>query len=132
MHIHMHTPHCMHIACTDRHCMFACMSYPHICTLHRDTLPHTPTYAHYTETPTHTNYPSFPAHTHICPNTLVIYIKAYHVPIDRPGARIDFGVVQDSSKVDLFEPKSGLFEPHPLNPPTKKKKTFLTHFVTES
>ena len=37
----------------------------------------------------------------------------------RPIARIEFGEVRDPPKVDLLDPKSGLFEPHPLNPPTK-------------
>ena len=36
----------------------------------------------------------------------------------------------DPQKVDLLDPKSGLFEPHPLNPPTKNP--FLAHFVAES
>ena len=31
----------------------------------------------------------------------------------RPVARIDFGGVWDPQKVDLLDPKSGLFEPHP-------------------
>ena len=39
--------------------------------------------------------------------------------------------VRDPPKVDLLDPKSGLFETHPLNPPTKKK-TFLVHFVAKS
>ena len=39
----------------------------------------------------------------------------------RPVARIDGGV-QDHKKVDLLDPKSELFEPHPLNSPAKKKK----------
>ena len=33
-------------------------------------------------------------------------------------------------KSGLLDPKSGLFEPHPLNPPTKT--SFLANFVTES
>ena len=33
-------------------------------------------------------------------------------------------------KVDLLDPKSGLFEPHLLNPPTKTP--FLAHFVAKS
>ena len=33
-------------------------------------------------------------------------------------------------EVDLLDPKSGLFEPHPLNPPTKTP--FLVHFVAKS
>ena len=48
----------------------------------------------------------------------------------RPVARIDFfwgGA--DPKKVDLLDPKSGLFEPHPLNPPTKNP--FLAHFVAK-
>ena len=49
---------------------------------------------------------------------------------DRPVARIDFGVVRDPPKVDLFDPKGGLFEPHPLNPPSKTP--FLVHFVAKS
>ena len=48
--------------------------------------------------------------------------------------------MRDPKYVNLLDPKSGLFEPHPLNPLTKnktkqnktKQKTFLTHFVTES
>ena len=48
-----------------------------------------------------------------------------HTP--RPIARIKSGEVRNSPKVDLLDPKSGLFEPHPLNPPTKAP--FLAHFV---
>ena len=48
----------------------------------------------------------------------------------RPVARIDFLGVRDPKKVDLLDPKSGLFEPHPLNPPTKTP--FLAHFVAKS
>ena len=31
----------------------------------------------------------------------------------RPVARIEFGEVRNSPKVDLLDPKSELFEPHP-------------------
>ena len=48
----------------------------------------------------------------------------------RPVARIDFGEVRDSQKVDLLDPKGRHFGPHPLNPPTKTP--FLIHFVAES
>ena len=41
-----------------------------------------------------------------------------------------FWGVQDSKKVDLLVPRSGLFEPHPLNPPTKTP--FLAHFAAKS
>ena len=37
---------------------------------------------------------------------------------NRPISRIEWGV-QNPPKVDLLDPKSGLFEPHPFNPPTK-------------
>ena len=46
-----------------------------------------------------------------------------------PVSRIDFGEVRDSTKVDLFDSKSGFFESHPLNPPTNT--LFLAHFVTK-
>ena len=49
---------------------------------------------------------------------------------DRPVARINFGEMRDHQNVDLLNPKSGLFEPYPLNPPTKTP--FLAHFVTKS
>ena len=39
------------------------------------------------------------------------------------------GGVQDPSKVDLLDPKSGFFE-HPLKPPTKTP--FVAHFVAKS
>ena len=49
----------------------------------------------------------------------------------RPVARIDFGEgVREPQKVDLLDQKSGLFEPHPLNRPTKN--AFLAYFVTKS
>ena len=32
--------------------------------------------------------------------------------------------------MDLLNPKSGLYEPHPLNPPTKTQ--FLAHFMTKN
>ena len=50
----------------------------------------------------------------------------------RPVARIEFGEVRDSKKVDLLDPESGLFGPHPppLNPPTKTP--FLVRFVAEN
>ena len=38
--------------------------------------------------------------------------------------------VWDPQNVDLLNPKSGLFEPHPLNPLTKTP--VLAHFVTKS
>ena len=37
----------------------------------------------------------------------------------RPIARIDFRAVRDPQKVDLLDPRSELFEPHPLNSATK-------------
>ena len=36
----------------------------------------------------------------------------------RPIARIHFGGLQNPQNVDLLDPKSGLFEPHPLDPLT--------------
>ena len=50
----------------------------------------------------------------------------------RPAARIDFGGggVQNPQNVDLLDPKSGLFEPHPLNPLTNT--LFFAHFVAKS
>ena len=48
----------------------------------------------------------------------------------RPVARIESGEVRNPPKVDLSDPKSGLFEPHPLNPPTKT--SFWAHFVAQS
>ena len=41
-----------------------------------------------------------------------------------------FWKVQDPPKVDLLDSKSGLFEPHPLNPLTKAP--FLVHFMAKS
>ena len=44
----------------------------------------------------------------------------YHVNVRTPPpARINFGEVQDLQNVNLLDPKSGLFEPHPLIPPSK-------------
>ena len=48
------------------------------------------------------------------------------------GILTDFGEVHNFQKVDLLDPKSGLFGPQPpppLNPPTKTP--FLVHFVAE-
>ena len=48
----------------------------------------------------------------------------------RPVARIDFGGVRDPQRVDILDPKSGLFLTSPPYPPTKTP--FLAHFVTKS
>ena len=48
----------------------------------------------------------------------------------RSQDRFGGGGAQNPKKVDLLDPKSGLFEPHPLNPPTKTP--FLAHFVAKS
>ena len=53
----------------------------------------------------------------------------YSPKMCRPVARIESGGV-NPPKVDLLDPKSGLVEPHPLNPPTKTP--FLVHFVAKS
>ena len=49
--------------------------------------------------------------------------------MSRPVARIDWGGA-GPQKLDLLDPKSGLFEPHPLNPTTKIP--FLAHFLAKS
>ena len=41
-----------------------------------------------------------------------------------------FWGLRDPQKVNLLDTKSGLFEPNPLNPPTKTP--FLAHFVAKS
>ena len=51
--------------------------------------------------------------------------------IYRPIARIKFGEVQHPQNVDLFDPISGLFEPHPLNPPSNGPP-FFTQFVNKN
>ena len=48
----------------------------------------------------------------------------------RPVARIDCGEVWNTQKVHLLDPKSGLLDLTPLNPPTKTP--LLVHFVAES
>ena len=69
----------------------------------------------------------------------ILHVSTGHTPLvvavclwvfPRPVARIEFGEVWGPPKVDLLDPKSGLFEPHPLNLPTKTQ--FLVHFVAKS
>ena len=67
-------------------------------------------------------------------NSTAHQIMYLYLPLSiKPSRSQDrFWGVQDPQKVGLLEPKSGLFEPHPLNPPTFTKTPFLAHFVAES